>query len=80
MAQVHLTGKNVFVPEQGQDKIHRSLFCFQELHAYGCHPEIVMVWVRFLIFEDMKRRERIHATGLRLPMFVFCCKRERTID
>lgn len=47
MVQVHLTGKNVFVA--GHDKIHRSLFCFQELHAYGCHPEIVMVWVRFLI-------------------------------
>lgn len=49
MTQVHLTGKNVFVPEQGHDKIHRSLFCFQEFHAYGCHPEILMVWVRFLI-------------------------------
>lgn len=47
MTQVHLTGKNVFVPEQGHDKIHRSLF-FQEFHTYGCHPEIVVVWVRFL--------------------------------
>lgn len=28
MAQVHLTGKDVFVPEQGHDKIHRSLFLF----------------------------------------------------
>lgn len=23
-------------------------FFFQEFHTYGCHPEIVVVWVRFL--------------------------------